>query len=139
MNLLFKIFKDLESRIKNTKEINKEHFGSIVPLQGLWNERLYILFDYHKTQALSLIEFLKGIAQFTKDDTEDKIRNLFKLYDMDNRGYIKKSEFMKMLFNYPKNDIGDLYDEIRDINTYLVNQSPDSMVVNKYLQSAVNV
>lgn len=52
---------------------------------------------------------------------------------MSNKGYIEKLEFMKMLFNYPKNDIGDLYDEIRDINTYLVNQSPESMVVNNYL------
>lgn len=40
---------------------------------------------------------------------------------MDNNGYIEKKEFIKMLFNYPKNDIGDLYDEIRDINMYLIN------------------
>ena len=34
---------------------------------------------------------------------------------MDNKGYIDKTDFLKMLYNYPQNDIKDLYNEIKEI------------------------
>lgn len=72
---------------------------------GLWNERLYKLFDYEKNKKLSFEEFLTGIAKFTKYPKEDKIKVLFHLYDANNSLKIEKNEFMKMLFNFPKTEI----------------------------------
>ena len=46
---------------------------------------------------------------------EKKIENLFRIYDKDKNGYIDKDEFIKMLFNYPKEDIEELTKELRNL------------------------
>ena len=61
---------------------------------------------------MSFCEFLSGIAKFTKMDKETKIKNLFILYDVNNSNKIEKNEFMKMLFNFPKNEIDNLINEL---------------------------
>jgi len=70
-------------------------------MTGLWNERLYLLFDTDQNNRISFQEFLLGIAKFSKEDSEVKTKTLFSLYDLDNNGYIEKEEFLKMLFNIP--------------------------------------
>ena len=38
--------------------------------KGLWNERLYRIFDYDKSNSISYIEFLIGISKFVKEKKE---------------------------------------------------------------------
>ena len=45
-------------------------------------------------------------------DKKTKIENLFTLYDVNNSNKIEKNEFMKMLFNFPKNEIDYLINEL---------------------------
>ena len=60
----------------------------MVPMTGLWTEKLYILFDYHRTKKLCFIEFLKGLAYFTKMNQEKQIKKLFQLYDFYDENFI---------------------------------------------------
>lgn len=69
------------------------------------------MFDYKKTYNLNFTEFLQGIAVFTKYDKEKQIQTLFHLYDPEGKNYINKSEFLKMLYNYPKKEIEALFDQ----------------------------
>lgn len=64
-----------------------------------------MLFDNDRSNSISFEEFLQGISKFIKQDKDTKIFNLFKLYDLDNNGLIEKTEFQKMLYNYPQDDI----------------------------------
>ncbi len=81
------------------------------------------MFDYHRTEKLCFVEFINGIAKFTKKDLKSRIVTLFKLYDSKQNNFIAKEEFIKMLFNYPKDDIKALYKEIEEFVPHFVNTS----------------
>ena len=143
MTLLYLIFINLEKRVKN-QEINQKHFESIITMTGLWTDRLYILFDTNKSDNLSFSEFLAGIAKFTKGTLKEKITALFNLYDKNNNNFIDKDEFIKMLFNYPKEDIKDFINEIDTLvmnNKGFGNTGPflKSMVSFKYNEGPKNI
>lgn len=56
-------------------------------------------------KKLHLINSLKASvdsqAKFVKAQQSDVIKVIFSLYDSENKGYIEKDEFIKMLYNYP--------------------------------------
>lgn len=47
-----------------------------------------------------------------KAEQSDVIKVIFNIYDTENKGYIEKEEFIKMLYNYPKADFNKFYDEV---------------------------
>ena len=51
-------------------------------------------------------------AKFIKFNDAERAKTIFKLYDIDNVGYIQKADFVKMLYNYPKDEISKFHEEV---------------------------
>lgn len=52
-------------------------------LQPFFTERVFQIFDKDNSGSISLQEFLDAMHQFAGQSPEDKIRFLFKVYDLD--------------------------------------------------------
>ncbi|KAL3286017.1 hypothetical protein HHI36_000531 [Cryptolaemus montrouzieri] len=72
--------------VGNEKEIKKEDFKKIVISKNpFFNERVFQIFDKDNSGSISLQEFLDAMHQFAGQSVEDKIRFLFKVYDLDGK------------------------------------------------------
>ena len=61
-------------------------------------QRVVDVFDEDKNGEVDFNEFLQGLSLFsTKGEKEDKLRFAFKIYDMDNDGYISNGELYQVL------------------------------------------
>ncbi|CAD8065720.1 unnamed protein product [Paramecium sonneborni] len=112
IDLLFLIYSDLNSRnVENL--VNKTAFTDFFTMIGLWGDLVFDYFnkDDENENLINFEQFLKGVAYFIKCDEEQKIDHLFKLYDLENIGIIKKAEFLQMLQNYPREDLIRLLDD----------------------------
>jgi len=110
IEMLWMIYDDLSAR--DFGMIDKETFLKFFPLTGLWGEQLFKKFDLNHTGLLTFFEFAYGISLCCKSTPEQKIKLLFSLYDFNNDGYIEKKEMVTMLYNYPRNYIKFITDEI---------------------------
>ncbi|CAD8187756.1 unnamed protein product [Paramecium octaurelia] len=54
---------------------------------------------------MSFEEFLTGLQMYIKCSDDQQIKNLFKLYDLQNQNGIAKTDFLQMLHNYSKEEI----------------------------------
>lgn len=52
-------------------------------LQPFFTDRVFQIFDKDHSGAISLQEFVDAIQQFAGQSPEDKIKFLFKVYDID--------------------------------------------------------
>jgi Ca2+-binding EF-hand superfamily protein len=52
-------------------------------LQPFFTERVFQIFDKDNSGTISLQEFIEAMHQFAGQSTDDKIRFLFKVYDLD--------------------------------------------------------
>ena len=78
----------------DTKEFLKIPQINSNPLQ----QRLLAVFDTDGSGDIDFIEFLRGINVFSgKASQEDKLRFIFKVYDMDRDGYISNGELFLVL------------------------------------------
>ncbi|XP_018056077.1 PREDICTED: NADPH oxidase 5 [Atta colombica] len=87
---LEKIFKQT---VGNEREICREEFKTIVTSKNpFFTERVFQIFDKDNSGTISLQEFLDAMHQFAGKSTNDKIRFLFKVYDIDGDGLIQLRE-----------------------------------------------
>lgn len=56
-----------------------------VPFQPFFTERVFQIFDKDNSGSVSLQEFIDAMHQFAGQSPDDKIRFLFKVYDLDGR------------------------------------------------------
>ncbi|KAL5288492.1 NOX5 family protein [Megaselia abdita] len=87
----------LESLFKKTvgneEEIHLEEFKKIVTSKNpFFTERVFQIFDKDNSGSISLQEFIDSIHQFSGQSADDKIRFLFKVYDIDGDGLIQHKE-----------------------------------------------
>ncbi|EDS29365.1 predicted protein [Culex quinquefasciatus] len=76
--------------VGNEKEIRREEFKKIVTSKNpFFTERVFQIFDKDNSGSISLQEFIDAIHQFAGQSPEDKIKFLFKVYDLDARFYDK--------------------------------------------------
>lgn len=68
-------------------------FSRLFSLQPFFTERVFQIFDKDNSGSISLQEFIDAIQQFSGQSADDKIRFLFKVYDIDGNVFI--------LFNVP--------------------------------------
>ncbi|CAD8106094.1 unnamed protein product [Paramecium primaurelia] len=54
---------------------------------------------------MSFEEFLTGLQLYIKCSEDQQIKNLFKLYDLQNQNGIAKTDFLQMLHNYSKEEL----------------------------------
>eukprot|EP00918_Siedleckia_nematoides_P011997 GHVU01026354.1.p1 GENE.GHVU01026354.1~~GHVU01026354.1.p1 ORF type:complete len:183 (-),score=37.01 GHVU01026354.1:151-699(-) len=81
--------------------IDKQTFLQFFPLPGLWGERLFQKFDFKSNGVVDYEEFLIGIAVCCRGTKTDKIRVIFEVFDLNNDGWVQKSELVAMLSNLP--------------------------------------
>uniref|UniRef100_A0A1A9X4W1 NADPH oxidase 5 n=1 Tax=Glossina brevipalpis TaxID=37001 RepID=A0A1A9X4W1_9MUSC len=79
--------------VGNEKEIRREEFKKIVTSKNpFFTERVFQIFDKDNSGSISLQEFIDAIHQFSGQSADDKIRFLFKVYDIDGDGLIQHKE-----------------------------------------------
>ncbi|XP_039306602.1 NADPH oxidase 5 isoform X1 [Solenopsis invicta] len=84
---LEKIFKQT---VGNKEEICLEEFKTIVTSKNpFFIERVFQIFDKDDSGAISLSEFLDAMHQFAGKSPNDKIKFLFRVYDIDGDGLIQ--------------------------------------------------
>ena len=87
---LEKIFKQT---VGNEKEIRREEFNKIVTSKNpFFTDRVFQIFDKDNSGTISLQEFLDAMNQFAGKSPDDKIKFLFKVYDIDGDGLIQLRE-----------------------------------------------
>lgn len=66
---------------------------------GIIELNLLILELFVPIRVFIFVEFIQGVSQFSvKGDKESKLRFAFRIYDMDNDGYISNGELFQVSF-----------------------------------------
>ncbi|QPG76386.1 Calcineurin subunit B [Brettanomyces nanus] len=83
----------------NSGAIDKEEFLSIPGIgQNPLAKRVIDIFDENKGGDIDFKEFVTGLSAFSSSGSvEDKLKFLFKVYDIDNDGYISNGELFLVL------------------------------------------
>ncbi|XP_046387375.1 NADPH oxidase 5 [Ischnura elegans] len=92
----------LERLFRNTvgdqREIRQEEFRKIVISKNpFFTERVFQIFDRDNSGSISLQEFIDAMYQFAGQSPDDKIRFLFKVYDIDGDGLIQHRELQHVM------------------------------------------
>ncbi|CAH0550474.1 unnamed protein product [Brassicogethes aeneus] len=84
--------------VGNEKEIRREDFKKIATSKNpFFTERVFQIFDTDNSGSISLQEFLDAMHQFAGQTPDDKIRFLFKVYDIDGDGLIQHKELQHVM------------------------------------------
>ncbi|XP_046833687.1 NADPH oxidase 5 [Vespa crabro] len=79
--------------VGNQKEIRHEEFKKIVTSKNpFFTERVFQIFDKDNSGTISLQEFIDAMHEFAGKSADDKIKFLFKVYDIDGDGLIQHRE-----------------------------------------------
>ncbi|KAG7170629.1 NADPH oxidase 5-like 1, partial [Homarus americanus] len=80
------------------QELSFDDFKKIVHSRNsFFAERVFQIFDRDNSGSVSLSEFLDAMHQFAGKSPNDKIKFLFKVYDLDGDGLIQQSELQKVM------------------------------------------
>lgn len=95
LRLLEKVFK---KSVGDHGEITLSGFKSIVQSKNpFFVERVFQIFDKDDSGSISFQEFLDAMHQFAGQTPEDKIKFLFKVYDIDGDGLIQEAELQHVM------------------------------------------
>ncbi|PSN47090.1 hypothetical protein C0J52_23521 [Blattella germanica] len=84
--------------VGNEKEIRRDDFKKIVISKNpFFTERVFQIFDKDNSGSISLQEFIDAMHQFAGQSPDDKIRFLFKVYDIDGDGLIQHRELQHVM------------------------------------------
>ncbi|XP_022126952.2 NADPH oxidase 5 [Pieris rapae] len=84
--------------VGDQREITSEHFQKIfVSKNSFFTKRVFQIFDEDNSGAISLQEFIAAVHRFGRQTPEDKIRFLFKVYDVDGDGLIQQNELQEVM------------------------------------------
>jgi len=104
---LGKRFKKLD--LDNSGSLSVDEFMSLPELQqNPLVQRVIDIFDEDGNGEVDFKEFIQGVSQFSvKGDKESKLRFAFRIYDMDNDGYISNGELFQVLKMMVGNNLKD--------------------------------
>ncbi len=106
LKVIKETFKDLCSLSGDEKyRVDKETFLKYFPIPGLIGERLFVIFDKKNEGFLDYEEFLSSLAVLCRGSWEEKVKFVFKLYDVDGSNSIGRSELLVLLNHVPKDVI----------------------------------
>eukprot|EP01129_Flabellula_baltica_P017135 TRINITY_DN9404_c0_g1_i1.p1 TRINITY_DN9404_c0_g1~~TRINITY_DN9404_c0_g1_i1.p1 ORF type:complete len:180 (-),score=60.50 TRINITY_DN9404_c0_g1_i1:43-582(-) len=71
-------------------------------------ERILQIFDENKDNAIQFTEFITALSTFSKGDETAKLRFAFRVYDIDNDGYISNGELFQVLKMMVGNNLNDI-------------------------------
>lgn len=101
MFFLKKVFDDLAKRSPDWV-VEKEHFSEYIMFPGLHGDQVFQAFDTKNTGNLDFEEFVAGLARSARGTKEEKVRFLFKVYDLKKDGFVSKGELQKMINMIPR-------------------------------------
>ncbi|XP_022665400.1 calcineurin subunit B type 2-like isoform X1 [Varroa destructor] len=94
---LGKRFRKLD--LDNSGSLSIDEFMSLPELQqNPLVQRVIDIFDTDRNGEICFKEFIQGVSQFSvKGDKESKLRFAFRIYDIDNDGFISNGELFQVL------------------------------------------
>ncbi|KAH8700836.1 EF hand domain protein [Talaromyces proteolyticus] len=66
------------------------------PPPSLIFDRMFAFYDSNGDNLIGFEEFLKGIASFNNKAIDEKMRRIFKGYDIDGDGYVERKDFLRL-------------------------------------------
>ncbi|GBG25659.1 Protein kinase, putative [Hondaea fermentalgiana] len=115
LDMLRMCYKDLAQRSPG-RTIDKDTFLKFFPLPGLHGERLFYVFDHKHTGAVDFEEFVSGLALCLRGTFEEKVRVIFRIYDIDNNDTVSKAELRTMLHQVPRDSLYQLSAKVGNEN-----------------------
>ncbi|KAK9497325.1 hypothetical protein O3M35_004664 [Rhynocoris fuscipes] len=84
--------------VGNDTEIRQEDFKKILITKNpFFTDRVFQIFDKDKSGSISMQEFLDAMHQFAGQSPDDKIKFLFRVYDLDGDGLIQHKELQHVM------------------------------------------
>ncbi|KAJ3680627.1 hypothetical protein LUZ60_016905 [Juncus effusus] len=99
---LFELFKEISSSMADDGLISKEEFQLALfkndKKENLFANRIFELFDVKRRGAIDFSDFVKSLNIFHPNTPNDeKVNFEFRLYDLDDTGFIERKEVKQML------------------------------------------
>nr|XP_018898413.1 PREDICTED: NADPH oxidase 5 [Bemisia tabaci]XP_018898414.1 PREDICTED: NADPH oxidase 5 [Bemisia tabaci] len=84
--------------VGSEREIRRDDFKKILITKNpFFTDRVFQIFDKDNSGSISMQEFLDAMHQFAGQTPDDKIRFLFKVYDLDGDGLIQRRELQNVM------------------------------------------
>ncbi|KAI2805752.1 Calcineurin subunit B type 2, partial [Blomia tropicalis] len=126
---LGKRFRKLD--LDNSGSLSIDEFMSLPELQqNPLVQRVIDIFDTDRNGEVDFKEFIQGVSQFSvKGDKESKLKFAFRIYDMDNDGYISNGELFQVLKMMVGNNLKDTQlQQIVDKTIQFADKDEDGMI-----------
>ena len=70
------------------------------PPPSLIYDRMFAFYDTNGDGLVGFEEFLTGLASFNNKSADERLRRIFRGYDLDNDGYVERRDFLRMFRAY---------------------------------------
>ncbi|BDD64117.1 hypothetical protein MPDQ_000538 [Monascus purpureus] len=70
------------------------------PPPSLIYDRMFSFYDTNGDNLIGFEEFLKGLASFNNKSADERMRRIFRGYDLDSDGYVERKDFLRMFRAY---------------------------------------
>lgn len=70
------------------------------PPPSLIYDRMFAFYDTNGDNLIGFEEFLKGLASFNNKSADERMRRIFRGYDIDGDGYVERRDFLRMFRAY---------------------------------------
>ena len=70
------------------------------PPPSLIYDRMFSFYDTDNNNLIGFEEFLKGLASLSNKSNDERMRRVFRGYDLDNDGYVERKDFLRVFRAY---------------------------------------